>query len=141
MATLNTRNIILNQTALFNSKKAELDVVSAGSTFRRDKVTNEPTDEVTGFWVNVRSPKTGEVQTVKIPTEQEENVNKIKNALQQDKLVKVSFNGTLRAKFWAMMLDGQLKSGITASANDCEIISIEDPADEFDDDFIDDVNM
>lgn len=141
MATLDTRRVVLSQTTLFNSKKPELDVVSAGSTFKRDKETNAPLDEIIGHWINVRSPKTGEIQTVKLPLEKEENVKKIKQALQEEKLVKVSFNGTLRAKFWAMVQAGQLKQGITANASDLSIVSIEDPADEFDDDFIDDVNM
>ena len=141
MATLDTRRVVLSQTTLFNSKKPELDVVSAGSTFRRDKETNEPLDEIIGHWINVRSPKTGEIQTIKLPLEQEENIKKIKEALQEDKLIRVSFNGTLRAKFWAMVQAGQLKQGITANAKDLLIISIEDPVSEFDDDFIDDVEI
>lgn len=127
MASLNVRAITLSQTAAFSSKKQELTVTQAGVRYKRDPQTHQPTSEVEGYMVNVRTPRTGEVQTVKLPLEVADTIHKIKSALEDEKLVQVTFKGTFRGRFWAMNdAGGRISMGLTATASALEIVSIED---------------
>ena len=138
MASLNIRAITLSQTAAFSSKKQELTVTQAGVRYKRDPQTHQPTSEVEGYMVNVRTPRTGEVQTVKLPLEVADTIHKIKSALEDEKLVQVTFKGTFRGRFWAMNdAGGRINMGLSATASALEIVSIEDMQDDIlaDEDF------
>lgn len=135
MASVNVRGIALSQTSTFNSKKQELTVAQAGVRYKRDPETHLSTSEVEGYMVNVLAPRTGEVQTVKLPLAVADQFNKIKSALEEDKIVTITFKGTFKAKFWAMLGEnGRVNMGISATASELEIASIED----FQEDFLDD---
>jgi hypothetical protein len=140
MASVQTRGIILSQTATFNSKKPDLTVTQVGIRYKRDHETRQATSEVEGYFVNVASPRTGEIQTVKLPPDVSDQISKIRTALQEDQQVIVSFKGTFRGKFWAMIGDnGRVNTGISATATELEIVKIEminDEYDCFDDDVI-----
>lgn len=137
MATVNVRNITLSQTVVFNSKKPELTVTQAGIRYKRDPETRQATTELEGYFVNVRSPKSGEIQTVKLPLDVADKYEQIRDALDTDQQVIVSFHGTFRGKFWSMLGDnGRVNAGISATASELEIVKIESVADEFLDDEI-----
>ena len=137
MASANVRNIVLSQTSAFNSKKQELTVTQVGERYKRDPETKQATKEIEGYMVNVLTPRTGEVQTVKLPLTVKEQFTTIKTALAEEKVVIISFNGTFKAKFWAMKGDdNRINMGLSATATELSIISIEDLHDEFMDDDI-----
>lgn len=139
MSSLNPRGVTLSQTAAFGTKKQELIVTQTGIRYKRDPETRQATTNVDGYNVNVQSPRTGEVQTVKLPMNVADTISKIKNALESDQIVTVSFKGTFRGKFWAMLGEnGRVNQGISATATELEIVEIKDLEDDFmDDDMID----
>ncbi len=128
--TRNPRGIRLNQTAVFDTKRKELKCDGVATRFKRDPETKLPTAEIEGYAVNAFTAH-GEVQTVKLPLEVEPKIEEIRNALTKDKIVKVSF-ANLVGKFWAMQdqNSGRLLQGISVTASDVEIISIEDPSED-----------
>lgn len=136
MASLSVRNILLSQTGAFGSKKPDLTVASVVERFKRDPETHQPTTELEGFNINVISPRTGEVQTVKFGLEVKENYEKIRDGLAHDMIVKVNFNGTFRARFYAMAGEnGKINQGLSATATELQIVSVEALDDDLDVDF------
>ena len=127
MASVNVRRILLPQTTIFGSKKQDLLVSQVADRYKRDPETKETTTEKDGFNITVLSPTTGEPQTVKLPLTVEQEIAKVSKALAEENIVKVSFNGTMRGKFWAMMNDGRLQQGISATATELQVVSIEVP--------------
>lgn len=137
MSTVNPRAITLSQTATFGSKKQELTATQIGIRYKRDPETKQATPEIDGYNLNVLSPRTGEIQTVKLPSTVADKFETILSALKSNQTVVVSFNGTFKAKFWAMLGDnGRVNMGISATASELEIISIKDYSDDFMDDDI-----
>ena len=138
MSYLSPRGVILSQTAAFGTKKQDLVVTQTGIRYKRDPETKQPTSDIDGYNINVQSPRTGEIQTVKLPISVADTINKIKTALEAEQLVTVTFNGTFKGKFWAMIDDnGRVNQGISATATDVEIVDIKDIQDECFDDMID----
>lgn len=138
MSCLNTRGIVLSQTAAFGTKKQDLLVTQTGIRYKRDSATKQPTSDIDGYNINVQSPRTGEIQTVKLPINVADTISKIKTALESEQLVTVTFNGTFKGKFWAMIGDnGRVNQGISATATDVEIVDIKDIQDDCFDDMID----
>lgn len=131
MASVNVKRVTLSQTAIFSSKKTDLLVSQVVDRFKRDPQTRQVTEEPDGFNLTVLSPSTGEPQTVKLPLELKEEVEKVRAALLADNVVRVSFNGTMRGKFWAMVSDGRLNQGISATATDMTVVSIEVPDEDY----------
>ena len=135
MSTVNPRAITLSQTSAFGSKKQELTAPQIGIRYKRDPETKQAPTEIDGYNLNVLSPRTGEVQTVKLPSAVADKYDAIQSALKSNQTVVVSFNGTFKAKFWAMLGDnGRVNMGISATASELEVIRIESIAD---DDFMD----
>jgi hypothetical protein len=136
--TVNSRNIILNQTSVLGSKTPDVSVSSAGERFKIDPTTRQRTDTLIGYYVNVYSAR-GEVQTVKLPLDEKigKEIEKIKSALQQNQIVKVNFGkpSTFKGNFYALNSGNTLLHGITAAATELNVTSIEEPA--FDDTFDD----
>ncbi|MCR5798733.1 MAG: hypothetical protein K6G69_01540 [Lachnospiraceae bacterium] len=126
----NISRIKLNQTTIFGSKRKELPVDSVATRFKRDPDTHLPTAEIEGYAVNAFTAR-GEVQTVKLPLEVESKIEEIRSALMKEKIVKVTFTN-LVGKFWALLdqNSGRVLQGISTTATDVEIFSIEDPVDE-----------
>jgi len=136
MASLNIRNLTLNQTSAFGTKKPDLAVASVVERYKRDPDTRQATTEVEGYNINVLSPRTGETQTVKLPLDVKETFEKIRESLNKEMVVKVNFNGTFKAKFWAMITpEGRVNQGLTATATELQIVSVEALDDDLDVDF------
>ena len=137
MGSVNPRGITLSPTSTFGTKKQDLIVAQVGIRYKRDPETKQATEDIDGYNINVLNPRTGEVQTVKLPRETESQIDKIKKALNENQTVLVSFKGTFKGRFWAMLGDnGRVNMGISATASELEIISIEDYSDDFMDDDI-----
>ncbi|MGO5306409.1 hypothetical protein ACTQ1L_05635 [Agathobacter sp. LCP21S3_B2] len=137
MPTISPRGIILNQTTVFRSKKADLTVSNVSKRYKRDHDTKKVTNELDGYNIDVIAPKSGEVQTVKLPLDVADTVKQVQSALDSDMLVKVSFNGTFKGKYYSLLNDGRIKQGITATATELSVITIE----AYDDDLDDEVDL
>lgn len=126
----NISRIKLNQTTIFGSKRKELPVDSVATRFKRDPETHLPTAEIEGYAVNAFTAR-GEVQTVKLPLEVESKIEEIRSALMKEKIVKVTFTN-LVGKFWALLdqNSGRVLQGISTTATDVEIFSIDDPVED-----------
>ena len=109
-----------------------VDVESVRERKAIDPTTRKPTDTLDGYTLNFLGVSGG-VQSVKLPLELKPVVEQINTALQRGAIVKVNFGSpsTLQAKFYAMMSDGQLIQGITASATTVEIVEIIEQEDDF----------
>lgn len=137
MSSVNPRGVTLSQTSAFGSKKQELTATQIGIRYKRDPETKQATTEIDGYNLNVLSPRTGEVQTVKLPPTVADKYELIQSALKSSQTVIVSFNGTFKAKFWAMKDErNNINMGLSATATELSIISIEDLQDDFMDDEI-----
>ncbi|WP_026669313.1 hypothetical protein [Butyrivibrio sp. AE3006] len=136
MPTVNPRNVKLSQTAALGSKSRNVTANGVATRFKRDPATNQPTQEIEGYAVNVLSAR-GEVQTVKLPKTTEDQIEQIKTALSEDKVVQVTLDGFV-GKFYAMLdrQTGRLIQGISATATDIKIVSVEDLVEDFDDEVI-----
>ena len=130
MASVNVRNVTLSQTTVLGSKKSEAVCTAVQTRFKRDSESHQPTDEIEGYAANVLSSR-GETQTVKLPESVKEEIDRIKDALAQDKVVKVTFTG-FKGRFWGMMnpLTERVNLGISVTATDIKVASIEDPLEE-----------
>ena len=94
-----------------------------------DKGTHKPIpDSIDGYNLTFYALRSGS-QTVKLPKDVEPQIKKIKEALDHDAFVSVSFGtpSTFRARFYAMESGGRVIQGITANAEKLEIVSIEQP--------------
>lgn len=128
MPSVNVKNIVLNQTSVMGSKKPEVVANACAIRYKRDIETKLPTEEIDGYSVNVLSAR-GEVQTVKLPEKSASVIEKIKEALADDMVVKVTFTG-FKGRFWAMLRDGHIVQGISCNADSVEISAIEQLADD-----------
>ena len=139
MATVTTRGISLSQTATLGSKRSDVVCVATATRYKRDPETRQATESIEGYAVNVLSAK-GEPQTVKLPIDSAPVVNQIHDALNEDKLVRVSFEKWV-GKFWAMLDSntGRINQGVSVNASAISVVSIEDPEEDFD--ILDDVEI
>lgn len=109
-----------------------VDVESVRERKAIDPTTRKPSDTLDGYTLNFFGVSGG-IQSVKLPIELKPVVEQINNALQRGAIVKANFGSpsTLQAKFYAMLSDGQLIQGITASATTVEIVEIIEQEDDF----------
>ena len=137
MATIRFRDFYLNQTTVTGKRKPEVIVDAVGLRSKIDPETRKPIpDEYDGVKCDIIAAH-GMTQTVKLPLSCKETTDKISDALRKNKTVKVNFgvpNSTLRGRCYAMLRDGQLLQGVSCTAEEINIVSIEDVED---DDFID----
>ena len=134
MSSVNTRQINLSQTTTLGTKAKSVTVNGVATRFKRDPATNLPTEELEGYAVNILSAR-GETQTVKLPITTAEQIEQIRAALSEDKVVKAELSGFV-GKFYAMIdrQSGRLMQGITANATDIKITSIEALSEDYFDD-------
>ena len=130
MASVNPRNITLSQTSVLGSKKSEVVCTAVQTRFKRDPETRQATDEIEGYAAVVLSAR-GESQTVKLPDTVKDEIVRISEAIQQEKVIKVVFTN-FRGKFWAMNNPntGKINQGISVTATDIKVISVEDPSED-----------
>lgn len=114
MASLQLRDITLSQMALTRRRQSSVMAVEARPRYAIDPQTRQRTSEVDGYSIDILCM--GKAQSVKLPKECAATVSQVQEALQDGKTVWVSFDGTLRAKPYALLNDGNLISGISASA-------------------------
>lgn len=137
MASVTVRNLLLSQTTVLSTKKPAVVCTGVLERRKRDPETRQVLDELEGYACNVLSGR-GETQTVKVPLACKEEVEKIREALNDDKVVKIGFT-RFSGKFWAMQdSSGRLNQGISATATDVKLVSVEDPEE---DDFMDDIEL
>ena len=138
MASIQFKDFSLNQTTITGKRKPEVLVDSVGLRSKIDKATKKPIpDEYEGTKVDIIAAH-GKAQTVKLPMECKDTIDKIAEALRQEKIVKVNFGvptSTLRGHCYSMIRDGLLIQGVSCTAEELNIVSIEDAED--DDDYID----
>ena len=143
MATLNPSGIPLNQTNITGKRTPVVMLTGLRKRYKIDKATQTRTDETEGLTADISARNA--VQSVKLPQDavDEATFTKITDALEAEKVVKVNFGSTastLRGKFYALIskASGQLVQGISCTASEMNLVSIEEPeVDEFDDVLLD----
>lgn len=136
MSTINCKLVTLrmgNLAPRISDKTVEVE--SVRPRYKIDSETKKSTGQIEGYNLDFFGVKGG-VQTVKLPLDVKEKIAKIDDALKTEKNVSVNFGNpcTLRARFYAMIKNGVLIQGITATASTLEIVSIDEPDfDDFDD--------
>lgn len=135
MSNLTFRDFSLNQTTILGRRTASVTVDSVAYRYKRDPETRKPTSEMEGVNVDIIAAR-GKCQTVKLPITCKDTVEKISEALRNEKIVKVNFGesgSTLRGRCYAMYANGQLLSGVSCTATEINIVAIEEPEDDLDD--------
>jgi hypothetical protein len=136
MACITFRDFILNMTTLTGRRSNTQTVLDARIRNKIDPTTHQRTDEVDGYTVDIIAAH-GRTQSVKLPKETEATVKQIIDAIRDQKVVKVNFGepSTLRGRCYALVnSSGQLIQGVSATATEINVLSIEDEElDGFDD--------
>ena len=136
MATLSFRDFDLNQTSITGRRNPNVVVDSFHLSYKIDPDTKQRTDEPDKYVVDIIARN--RLQSVKLPLEavSTEVAKKIQDALATHLVVKVNFganSSTLRGKCYALLNNGRLYSGISCTATELNVVSIEAPdADDFD---------
>lgn len=138
MASISFKDFELNQTNITGKRHPSVMVDTIKFRYKVDPETKERTDEKDGTAVDIYT-KYGKIQTVKLPAGavSEELFQQIQQALKDRKIVKINFGSTastLRGRCYAMISNGQLIQGVSATATELNLVSIEEPDfDEIDD--------
>lgn len=138
MASVAVRNLLLSQTTVLGTKKSAVVCTGVLERKKRDPETRQVLDELEGYACNVLSGR-GETQTVKLPIDCKDEIVKIREALADDKIVKISFTKFV-GRFWAMIDNdsGRIAQGVSANASGVQLVSVEEPEQ---DDFMDDIEL
>lgn len=141
MASISFKDFELNQTNITGKRHPSVMVDAIKFRYKVDPETKQRTEEKDGTAVDIYT-KYGKLQTVKLPegAVSDETFQQIQQALKERKIVKVNFGSTastLRGRCYAMLSNGQLIQGVSATATELNLVSIEEP--EFDD--IDDLDI
>lgn len=136
MPSLSFRDFDLNQTSITGRRNPIVTIDAFHFRYKMDKETHQRTDEIEGYTVDILARN--RLQSVKIPFDSISNAvaQQIQDALRDHKIVKINFGATastLRGRCYAMLNNGQLISGISCTATELNIVSIEDSVDELDD--------
>ena len=126
MASITFKDFLLNQTAITGKRKSEVSVVDARTRYKINADTHQKTEEIEGYAVDIIAAH-GRTQTVKLPVSSQDSVMKIISALKENMLVTANFGepSTLTGKCYAMINNGQIISGVSASATKINIVNIE----------------
>ena len=132
-SSIRFRDFVLNQTNITGKRNPKVIVDAVSVRYKIDKETQQRTQEVEGMNVDIIAAHSM-VQTVKLPLSCKETCDKIAEALRSNKIVTVNFGtpSTLRGKCYAMLRSGQLFQGVSCTAEEINIVSIEDDVDETD---------
>jgi hypothetical protein len=127
------RDFLLNMTTMTGRRSNSQMVVDARIRYKIDSVTHQRIEgEPDGYTVDIIAAH-GRTQSVKLPKETKLVVEKIMDAIRDQKVVKVNFGepSTLRGRCYALINgSGQLIQGVSATATEINILSVED--DEYD---------
>lgn len=117
-------SIRLSSINLFGAREQDAVLIVLGTSARYEyDATNKRTDVVAGYNVEVITNKG--TTLVKLPLSVNDTVNNIKQYLNEHKIVRVSFVNVV-GRAYAMLSNGTIKSGISITANDIKIISVDD---------------
>jgi len=137
MATLTFKDFDLNQTCITGRRNPVVTLDAIRIRYKTDAVTKQRTDEQDGYVVDIIARN--RIQSVKLPLDavSTELYEQIETALKNHKVVKVNFgtnSSTMRGKCYALISNGSLLSGISVTATQFNLVSIEEPEmDEYDD--------
>lgn len=137
MASLSFKDFDLNQTCITGRRNPVVTLDAIRIRYKTDPVTKQKTDEVDSVIADIIARN--RIQSVKLPYEAvpTELYEQIENALKAHKVVKVNFGtnaSTMRGRCYALQNNGSLISGISCSATQFNLVSIEEPEmDEYDD--------
>ena len=133
MATISMRDIVLNQTAITGKRRPTVQVVNAKLRRKMDAETNQLTDEVDTCIIDILALK-GQPQSVKLPASFASKIAEIQTAIEAGKLVTANFGelSTLKGKPYALLNNGRLMSGVSCTATEFNIVSINDDTEHVD---------
>lgn len=136
MASLNFRDFDLNQTSITGRRNPTVTLDAFRQRYKVDKETHERTTELEGYVADIIARN--RVQSVKLPLEaiSDNTFKQIQTALDSHKIVKVNFGSnasTLRGRCYALLNGGRILSGISCTASELNLVSIEEPEDDLDD--------
>ena len=138
MASISFRDFELNQTTITGRRNPNVTVDAVRMRNKIDPETRQRTDEIEGTVVDIVAR--GKIQSVKLPLDTKATVEKIAEALKEHKVVTVNFGetaSTLRGRCYAMYQNNQMIQGVSCTATELNIVSIEEPEFEDFDDFVD----
>ena len=137
MASVNPRQIELSQSCVLGRKNPIVTLDAIRIRYKTDAVTKQRTDEKESYVVDVYGRNT--TQSVKLPLDAipTELFEQIATALKAHKVVKANFGSpasTMRGKYYALPDNGGIRQGISCTATQFNLVSIEEPEmDEYDD--------
>ena len=137
MASLSFKDFDLNQTCITGRRNPVVTLDAIRIRYKTDPVTKQKTDEVDSVVVDIIARN--RIQSVKLPLEAvpTELYEQIENALKAHKVVKANFGtnaSTMRGRCYALQNNGSIISGISCTATQFNLVSIEEPEmDEYDD--------
>lgn len=102
-----------------NSKSME--VIATSVIQKRNDSNTGFTDEIEGYAVDCSAYR-GDTLKVKFPVTVEAKINKLKKLLYDDVTVEISFSGLKLTPYAMLGKDGTLISGVSAKADDFEIV-------------------
>lgn len=132
MSSIGFKDFTLSQTQIVGRKKSEVTVEQIHIRNKVDPVTRRLTEERDGYSVDILTAR-GKIQTVKLPESAvaEATYRKIREALDRHDIVTVNFGAqasTMRGTCYALNTkDGSLLKGVSATATELNIVSIEPP--------------
>ena len=117
MKLRNVRLTLANVARTTNSKAMEVTNVGTIKTRQEDGTYS---NEISNYTVDCAAYR-GDVLKVKFPLDVAEKIAKLKNHLENDELVEISFKGLKLTPYAMKANDGSVLSGVSAKADDFEI--------------------
>lgn len=119
MKLRNVRLTMANVARTTNAKSME--VIATSVIQKRNESNTGFTDEIEGYAVDCSAYR-GDTLKVKFPVAVEAKINKLKKLLYDDITVEISFTGLKLIPYAMLAKDGSLISGVSAKADDFEIV-------------------
>lgn len=119
MKLKNIRITMANVARTTNAKSME--VIATSVIQKRNESNTGFTNEIEGYAVDCSAYR-GDTLKVKFPVTVEAKINKLKKLLYNDATVEISFTGLKLTPYAMLGKDGSLISGVSAKADDFEII-------------------
>ncbi len=140
MPSLTFKDFDLNQTTITGRRNPVVTLDDFRIRYKVDKETKQKTEEADCYVADIVARN--RVQSVKLPLDavNKATATQITDALRFRKVVKINFGttaSTLRGRCYALINSGQLISGVSCTASELNLVSIEEP--ELDD--LDDVTI
>ena len=116
------RNIRLTMGNIARTTNAKsMEVIATSVIQKRNDSNTGFTDEIEGYAVDCSAYR-GDTLKVKFPVTVEAKINKLKKLLYDDVTVEISFSGLKLTPYAMLGKDGTLISGVSAKADDFEIV-------------------